>query len=109
MLEAAIRVFILLMDRLMRVPLPLKLHQQEAHMIHFLWRVPLTLMGLLGVREASSTFLQKAYLLASTCSAKMLGSVRLIVGGWLKSFIGKRKIKRKWPLVLIFHTLRSMR
>jgi hypothetical protein len=69
MLEAAIRVFILLMDRLMRVPLPLKLHQQEAHMIHFLWRVPLTLMGPLGEREANSTFLPKACLLASTCSA----------------------------------------
>jgi hypothetical protein len=32
-----------------------------------------------------------------------------IVGGWLKSFIGKRKIKRTWQLDLIFHTLRSMR
>jgi hypothetical protein len=109
MLEEGIRVFMLLMDQLMRVPLPLKLHQQKARMIHFLWRVPLILMGLLGVREENSTFLQKACLLASTCSAKMLGSVRPIVDGWLKSFIGMRKIKRKWPLALIFHTLRSMR
>jgi hypothetical protein len=91
------------------VPLPLKLHQQRDRMIHFLWRVPLILMGLLVVTEENSTFLQKACLLASTCSAKMLGSMRPIVGGWLKSFIGMRKIKRTWPLVLIFHILRSMR
>jgi hypothetical protein len=39
------------MDQLMRVPLPLKLHQQKARMIHFLCRVPLILMGLLGVKE----------------------------------------------------------
>jgi hypothetical protein len=64
--------------------------------------------GLLGVREGSSTFLLKACLLASTCSTKMLESVRPIVGGWLKSFIGNRKIKRTWPLDF-FHTLRSMR
>jgi hypothetical protein len=57
MLEDGIRVFMLLMDLLMWVPLPLKLHQQRAHMIHFQWRVPLTLMGLLGVREGSSTLL----------------------------------------------------
>jgi hypothetical protein len=78
-------------------------------MIHFQWRVPLILMGLLGVREGSSAFLPKSCLLASTCSAKMLESVRPIVGGWLKSFIGKRKIKRTWQLDLIFHTLRFMR
>jgi hypothetical protein len=100
MLEEAIRVFILLMDPLMRVPLPLKLHQQEARMIHFLWRVPLTLMGLLGVSEENSTFLQKACLLASTCSAKTLGSMRLIVGGWLKSFIGMRKNQKEMAAIL---------
>jgi hypothetical protein len=66
-------------------------------------------MGLLGVREGSSTFLQRACLLASTCSGKMLESVRPIVGGRLKNFIRKRKIKRTWKLDLIFHTLRSMR
>jgi hypothetical protein len=93
-LEDCIRVFMLLMDLLMRVPLPLKLHQQRAHMIHFQWRVPLTLKGLLGVREGSSTFLQRACSLALTCSAKMLESMRPIIGGWLKSFIGKKKIKR---------------
>jgi hypothetical protein len=48
------------------------------------------------VREGSSTFLQRVCLLASTCSAKMLESVRLIVGGWLKSFIGKRKDMAAW-------------
>jgi hypothetical protein len=67
----------------------------KARMIHSLWRVPLTLMGLLGVSEENSTFFQKACLLASTCSTKMLGSVRPIVGGWLKSFIGMRKIKKE--------------
>jgi hypothetical protein len=34
----------------------------------------------------------------------MLGSVRPIIDGWLKSFIGMRKIKRKWLLALIFHS-----
>jgi hypothetical protein len=99
----------LLMDQLMWVPLPLKLHQQRARRIHFLLRVPLILMGLLGVREENSTFLQNACLLASTCSTKMLGSVRPIVGGWLKNFIGMRRIKRTWPLASTFHTLLSMR
>jgi hypothetical protein len=47
------------MDQLMRVPLPLKLHQQKARMIHFLWRVPLILMGLLGEREEKFNFLAK--------------------------------------------------
>jgi hypothetical protein len=109
MLEDRIRAFILLMDLLMRVSPPLKLHQQRVHMIPFQWRVPLTLMGLQGVREGSSTFLQRVCLLASTCSAKMLESVRLIVGGWLKSFIGKRRIKRTWQLGSIFHILKCMR
>jgi hypothetical protein len=41
-----------LMDPLMWVPPPLKHHQQSICMIPFHWRVPLTLMGLLGVRRA---------------------------------------------------------
>jgi hypothetical protein len=109
MLEDHIQASILLMDLLMRVPPPLKLHQQRVHMIPFQWRVPLTLMGLQGVREGSSTFLQRACLPYSTCSAKILESVRPIVNGWLKSFIGKRRFKRTWQVDLIFHTLRSMR
>jgi hypothetical protein len=60
-------------------------------------------------KRGNSTFLQNACLLASTCSAKMLGSVRPIVDGWLKSFIGMRKIKRKWLLASTFHNLPSMR
>jgi hypothetical protein len=43
MLAEGIQVFMLLMDQLMRVPLPLNLHQQKVRMIHFLWRVPLIL------------------------------------------------------------------
>jgi hypothetical protein len=48
-----IRAFILLMDPVMRVPPPHKNHHQGALMIPFQWRVPLTLMGLVGARRAS--------------------------------------------------------
>jgi hypothetical protein len=109
MLEEGIRVFMLLMDQLMWVPLPLKLHQQKARLIHFLWRVPLILMGLLGVREENSTFNFLAKGLFACFNMLRKDAREREAGGWLKSFIGMRRIKKTWPLASTFHILPSMR
>jgi hypothetical protein len=60
-------------------------------------------------KKGKFNFLAKGLFAFFNMLRKDVGSVRPIVGGCLKSFIGMRKIKRKWPLALIFHTLGSMR